>query len=71
MADRMGKTVGPMVLGLTLDEVGARLGVHRETVAVWIRKGELRATKLGKGGKYWIAPGDRPARTTSSRPSSG
>ncbi len=58
MAAQMAKTVGPMVLGLTLDEVGARLGVHRETVAIWIRKGELRATKLGKGGKYWIAPGD-------------
>ena len=47
-----------MNLGLTLDKVAERLHVHRETVAVWIRKGELRATKLGKGGKYWIAPGD-------------
>jgi excisionase family DNA binding protein len=47
-----------MNLGLTLDEVAERLHVHRETVAVWIRNGELRATKLGKGGKYWVAEKD-------------
>jgi excisionase family DNA binding protein len=47
-----------MNLGLTLDEVAQRLSVHRETVAVWIRKGELVATRLGRGGKYWIAEKD-------------
>jgi excisionase family DNA binding protein len=54
----MGKVPGRMNLGLTLDEVAERLHVHRETVAVWIRNGELRATKLGRGGKYWIQPRD-------------
>jgi excisionase family DNA binding protein len=47
-----------MNLGPTLDEVAERLQVHRETVAVWIRKGELVTTKLGRGGKYWIAEKD-------------
>ncbi len=58
-----------MNLGLTLDEVAERLNVHRETVAVWIRKGELRATKLGRGGKYWIQPRDVDSFVMSRRTS--
>lgn len=52
----MGKTIHRLALGLTLDEVTARVVVHRETVAVWIQNGELVATKLRRGGKYWIQP---------------
>lgn len=43
---------------LTVPEVAERLGVHPETVGRWIRAKELPATKLGRGGKCWVAPGD-------------
>jgi excisionase family DNA binding protein len=43
---------------LSLVEVGKRLGVHPESVNRWVRAGELKATRLGRGGKLWITPTD-------------
>lgn len=41
---------------LTVDEVAAKLRVHRETVKRWIRGGKLKAVKAGK--LHRIAPDD-------------
>jgi excisionase family DNA binding protein len=37
----------------TIKQVGEQLYVTRKTVLSWIAKGELRAFKLGSGGRLW------------------
>ena len=42
--------------GMTIDEVAGQLGVHRNTVQLWIKSKELRAIKLGR--RWRILPED-------------
>ncbi|MFZ2055691.1 MAG: helix-turn-helix domain-containing protein [Candidatus Aminicenantales bacterium] len=37
----------------TLNEVCEKLGVTRKTALNWIKTGELKAFKLGSGGRLW------------------
>lgn len=40
---------------LTVVEAADALGVNRQTVANWIRKGKIRYEERGRGnGRYWI-----------------
>ena len=42
--------------GMTIDEVARQLGVHRNTVQLWIKKRELRAIRLGR--RWRVMPAD-------------
>jgi excisionase family DNA binding protein len=50
----------PMVMTeeelLTVEEVAARLKVHRETVRAWLRHGRLRGTRPGGTRLGWRIP---------------
>lgn len=51
---------------LSVEEVAARLSVHRETVRRWLRTGELRGYRLGfRGG--WRIPEEELRRFIRSR----
>ena len=43
---------------LTAEKAGELLGVHPRTVKRWINAGELRAYRLGKGGRFMIRRGE-------------
>jgi excisionase family DNA binding protein len=41
----------------TLQEVSARLGIHRHTAYRWLRRGRLRGRMASRGGqRIWIVP---------------
>jgi excisionase family DNA binding protein len=43
---------------LTVADVAAHLGAHESTVRIWIRAGELKASKFGTRIGYRIRRGD-------------
>jgi len=46
---------------LSVEEVAGVFDVHPETVRRWIRGGELKFSRRGKGGQLLIAPDDARA----------
>lgn len=51
-------------LGMTVDQVALRLGVHRNTIRLYIRQKRLRAVKIG--GKWRVSEEDLQTFFTKS-----
>ena len=47
---------GQQKLGMTIDEVARQLGVHRNSVYIWVNQKELRAIRIGR--RWRILPED-------------
>jgi excisionase family DNA binding protein len=46
---------------LTVEEIGKRLQVHRQTVRRWLREGDLHGVLIGDRGGYRVHPDDLAA----------
>ena len=41
--------------GLSIEEIAEHIQIHKDTIRIWIRKGEIPAHKIGKQWRFKIS----------------